>query len=132
MQQTGIKHWRVVRKISGSQRCNQLGTPGWAKSFQRGVQKLSSMSNTFKLCQTHFPGRANEILGRLCPPLVRACLKHKRIFFKLLFFVVSGETSITKKCSEFCVGTFSGKRHRFLKFEKGAGAFLPSLATHGA
>jgi len=33
MRQTGIKHWRVARKISWSQARNQLGTSGWAKSF---------------------------------------------------------------------------------------------------
>jgi len=29
------------------------------------------------------------------------------------------------------VDTFSGKRHRFWKVVKGAGFFLPWLATHG-
>jgi len=33
MRQTGIKHWRLVRKISWSQARNQLGTLWWAKSF---------------------------------------------------------------------------------------------------
>jgi len=33
MRQTGIKQWRIVRKISWSQARKQLGSPGWAKSF---------------------------------------------------------------------------------------------------
>jgi len=33
LRQTGIKHWRVIIKISWSQSRNQLGTPGWTKSF---------------------------------------------------------------------------------------------------
>jgi len=33
---------------------NQLGSPGGAKSFLRGAQIFYTMSNSFKLCPTHF------------------------------------------------------------------------------
>jgi len=50
MRHIAIKHWHVVRKISWSQARNQLGIPGWAKSFLRGA-----------LFPTHFPGGRKEI-----------------------------------------------------------------------
>jgi len=58
-------------------------------------------------------------------------LKHRRIFFMLFFFVVSWEKRITKQMFfVLCGYFFSGKSHRFLKFEKSAGVFFPYLATH--
>jgi len=46
------------------QACNQLGTPGGAKSFPRGAQIFKTMSNSFKLCPTHFSGgEAKKNLG---------------------------------------------------------------------
>jgi len=49
---------------------NQLGTPGGAKSFLRGAQFFWTMSNSFKLYQTHFSRGAKNFLGRASPPLV--------------------------------------------------------------
>jgi len=53
---------------SSSQYCytqarNQLGTPGWAKSFLRGVQIFWTMSNTFEVCPTHFSRGSEAPLG---------------------------------------------------------------------
>jgi len=33
---------------------NQLGTPEGAKSFLRRAQMFQTLSNSFKLCSTHF------------------------------------------------------------------------------
>ena len=67
MRQTGINHWCVVRKISWSKARNQLGTPGWVKSFLGGskflnyVQFFQTMSNTFSRGE-------KEIVGVWFPP----------------------------------------------------------------
>jgi len=53
---------------------NQLGTPGGAKSCPRGAQIFWTLSNTFKLCPTHFSSGGVKIcLGGASPPLVTAC-----------------------------------------------------------
>jgi len=49
---------------------NQLGTPGGAMSFPRGAKIFWTMSNSFKLCPTHF-SRVGENFSRgVSPPLV--------------------------------------------------------------
>jgi len=40
---------------------NQLGTPGGAKSFLRGVQNFKTMSNTFQYAQQIFVGEGEKI-----------------------------------------------------------------------
>jgi len=47
---------------------NQLGTPGGAKSFPRGTQIFSTMSNIFKLCPTHL-SRGKHFSRGASPPL---------------------------------------------------------------
>jgi len=51
--------------VSSTQVCNQLGTPGGAKSFLTGAQIFQTMSNTF------FAGRAKS-----SPPLVTRLVPH--------------------------------------------------------
>jgi len=48
----------------------------------------------------------------------------------LVFFVVSGEKRITKQMFLGLCGYFFLESHRFLRFENGAGVFLPCLAIH--
>jgi len=50
----------------GTQARNQLGIPGGAKSFLRGGQIFWIVSNSFKLCPTHFSR------GTSPPPWLRA------------------------------------------------------------
>jgi len=48
---------------------NRLGTPGGAKSFLRGAQTFKAMSNSFKVCPTHFlQGERKIVYGELPPP----------------------------------------------------------------
>ena len=54
--------WKQSRPLTSS------GTPGVAKSFPRGAQIFLTMSNSFKLCRTHFYRRAKNFLGRASPP----------------------------------------------------------------
>ena len=70
--------------IQGS---NQLGTPGGVKSFPRGAQMFSTMSNIFKLCPTHFSrGGEKCCRGDFAPsprhPWLRALLHHLLIKFR--------------------------------------------------
>ena len=47
-------HICTIIHYTHNQARNQLGTPGGAKSFLRGGQIFSTMSNCFKLCPAHF------------------------------------------------------------------------------
>ena len=47
---------------------NQLGTPGGAKSFLRGVQIFWTLSNIFKLYPTHFSRGGEKFYRELRPP----------------------------------------------------------------
>jgi len=53
----------------GQQALNQLGTPGGAKSFLRGAHIFWTVSNSFKLCPTHFSSGGEK----LCLPWLRVC-----------------------------------------------------------
>jgi len=50
---------------------NQLTTPGVAKSFLRGVQVFSNMSNSLQLCLTDFFQRRQKIFQGGEAPLLR-------------------------------------------------------------
>jgi len=48
---------------------NPLGTPGVAKSFLRWAQIFQTISSSFKLCRTDFPGGGRKVLpGSFRPP----------------------------------------------------------------
>jgi len=54
-----VRKFRISSDKSYSNLCYkqagyQLGTPGGAKSFLSGAQMFQTLSNSFKLCPTHF------------------------------------------------------------------------------
>jgi len=49
-----LQNVQGVVHIALIQARNQLGIPGRAKSFLGGAQIFQNMSNSFKLCPTHF------------------------------------------------------------------------------
>ena len=62
MRQTGIKHWRVVRKISWTRPVTSLGHQGGRRVFWEGPKFL-------KLCPTHFSrGWRKKLQGVLISP----------------------------------------------------------------
>jgi len=57
-----------MKHVSASQACNQLGTPGGAKSFVSGAQIFWTVSDSLKLCSTHFSKGAKIFRGGLLLP----------------------------------------------------------------
>ena len=66
-QKTSTKPWCANVNMTSYQACNQLRRLGGAKSFLRGPI-FSTVSNSFKLCPTHFSRGAKKFSGGFAPP----------------------------------------------------------------
>ena len=51
---------KYFSNVKSKQACNQLGTPGGAKTFLRWAHIFWTMSNSFKQCPTRFPNGAKK------------------------------------------------------------------------
>jgi len=90
---TQKKTWEMMANpdVDGQAR-NQLGTSGGAKSFLRGAQNFWTVSNSFRLCPTHYSrGGEKFSTGGFTPlqPWLRSCgwlnykiLNHRKIIRK--------------------------------------------------
>jgi len=64
---------RKTKHLLDFQACNQLGTPGWAKSFLRGDKFFKLRPIVSKYVQHIFPEEAKIFLGKALPPWLQAC-----------------------------------------------------------
>jgi len=68
-----VRCYAVQIPMSPIQACNQLWTPGGGR-FSEGVPNFLTISNSCKLCPTHFfQGGAKKFPGDFVPSSLRAC-----------------------------------------------------------